>query len=863
MTGVTARATINRANRNQSLGLTLLVVGLLVGALLIVLLVSRGQTSPFIGVTLAFLSSAGVFFLLAWAFRILPFGLAPANNDLTQAIADSSPDGMLISAPGGQIIYANEAYLSLSQGPSQGAITPVERLFSGPPEVSEAIYRLAQAARQGRRAVEEIRLSQPVGSATGSVAWYRLRVRPIPRGTGPSAALWTVSDITRDRERQENVFQELQQAIDYLDHAPAGFMSVDASGAIAYMNATLASWLDHDLAQIGVGGLKLTDVVAGDASPLITHLTGAPGDVATDILDVDLRKRGGETIPVRLLHRVAFAHDGAPGASRTLVLDRGPRGDQDEAQRAAEVRFARLFNTTPFALALVDVTGRILSANASFLRLFSGALRPDTGEGRQISAVVADSSRPAIDRAVTSAAGGHSTTAPIDAALAGKDNRSARFFVTPTGNVGGDGEAAIVYAIETTEQRALEAQFAQAQKMQAVGQLAGGVAHDFNNVLQAIIGYSDLLLTNHRPTDPAFQDIIQIKQNANRAKNLVQHLLAFSRRQTLRPQVLQLGELISDLSMLARRLVGETVKLDMRQGRDLWDVHADATQFEQAILNLAVNARDAMPGGGELAIHTRNLPQAECATFSLQGLVPADYVLVEIADTGTGISPENIEKIFEPFFTTKEVGKGTGLGLSMVYGFVKQTGGFIYADSVLGKGTVFRIFLPRYVEEAKTAQETTAAQETASAQDGAATAAASSELAPADMPDTRAVDHTGSGRVLLVEDEEAVRKFAARALASRGYEVLEAASGREAIELLDKADGPMDLVVSDVVMPEMDGPSLMRELRKRDPDLKIIFVSGYAEDAFAKNLPEGEKFMFLPKPFTLKQLIETVKSAIG
>jgi two-component system cell cycle sensor histidine kinase/response regulator CckA len=620
------------------------------------------------------------------------------------------------------------------------------------------------------------------------------------------------------------------------------------------MNATLASWLDHDLAQIGIGGLKLADVVDGDASPLITHLTGAPGDVATDIVDVDLKKRGGETIPVRLLHRVAFAHDGTPGASRTLVLDRGPKGDQDEAQRAAEVRFARLFNTTPFALAIVDVAGRILSANASFLRLFGGALRPESGERRPISSVVAGTDSALLERAVAAAAEGRGSAAPIDAVLAGKESRSARFFVTPTGGTGGNGEVAIVWAIETTEQRALEVQFAQAQKMQAVGQLAGGVAHDFNNVLQAIIGYSDLLLANHRPTDPAFQDIIQIKQNANRAKNLVQHLLAFSRRQTLRPQVLQLGELISDLQMLVKRLVGETVKLDIRQGRDLWDVHADATQFEQAILNLSVNARDAMPNGGQLSVRTRNVAQAECAELGYQGLVAADYVLVEIEDTGTGISQENIEKIFEPFFTTKEVGKGTGLGLSMVYGFVKQTGGFIYCDSTLGKGTVFRIFLPRCVEAELPADETEGALPV-SAQTADGTAAALAEM--------QSVDHTGSGRVLLVEDEEAVRKFAARALASRGYEVLQASTGREAMDIVDKTKEAIDLVVSDVVMPEMDGPTLMRELRKRDPDLKIVFVSGYAEDAFAKNLPEGERFTFLPKPFTLKQLIETVKTTIG
>jgi two-component system cell cycle sensor histidine kinase/response regulator CckA len=854
MAGVTAPSTIHRSDRHQGLGLMLVIVGLLIGGLLSVLFVSHGQASPFIGVMLAFLSAAGVFFLFAYAFRLMHFGLAPAANDLTQAIADSSPDGLLISGAGGQIVYANEAYLALCQGPMHGAVTPVERLFSGPPEVSEAIYRLAQAARQGRRAVEEIRLAQPVGASTGGVAWYRLRVQPIPRGKGQGEALWTVSDITRDRERQENVFQELQQAIDYLDHAPAGFMSIDGSGSIAYMNATLASWLDHDLAQIGAGGLKLADVVAGDASPLTTHLTGAPGDVVTDILDVDLKKRGGETVPVRMLHRVAFAHDGEPGASRTLVLDRSPKGAQDEAQRAAEVRFARLFNTTPFALAIVDAAGRILSANASFLRLFGGALRPESGERRTIASIVADAGRSAIDRAISAAAEGRVTSTPIDATLAGKEARSARFFVTPAGGASGsEGEAAIVYAIETTEQRALEAQFAQAQKMQAVGQLAGGVAHDFNNVLQAIIGYSDLLLANHRPTDPAFQDIIQIKQNANRAKNLVQHLLAFSRRQTLRPQVLQLGELIGDLSMLVKRLVGETVKLDMRQGRDLWDVHADATQFEQAILNLAVNARDAMPEGGNLAIRTRNVAASECAAFG-SGLVPGDYVLVEIEDAGTGISPENIEKIFEPFFTTKEVGKGTGLGLSMVYGFVKQTGGFILCDSVLGRGTIFRIFLPRHVEEASALR---------APDDEAMLAPSAAEIEVAAALEAPAVDHTGTGCVLLVEDEEAVRKFAARALASRGYEVLEAASGREAIDILEDTEASVDLVLSDVVMPEMDGPTLMRELRKRDPALKIIFVSGYAEDAFAKNLPEGERFTFLPKPFTLKQLIETVKTAIG
>jgi len=382
----------------------------------------------------------------------------------------------------------------------------------------------------------------------------------------------------------------------------------------------------------------------------------------------------------------------------------------------------------------------------------------------------------------------------------------------------------------------LQESFAQSQKMQAIGQLAGGVAHDFNNVLTAIIGFSDLLLANHRPTDPSFHDIMQIKQNANRAAGLVRQLLAFSRRQTLRPQVLQLGEVLSDLHVLLRRLVGEKIDVDVKHGRDLWFVRADVNQFEQVVVNLVVNARDAMPEGGRISLRTRNVAAAECAAFGEKSLVPAEYVLVEVEDTGHGIPADVVGKIFEPFFTTKEVGKGTGLGLSTVYGIVKQTGGYVFARSEPGKGALFQVLLPRHVP---TAQEEAAKKEAAK---------------------TPAADLTGQGVVLLVEDEEAVRAFGARALSSRGYTVHEAASGLEALHVIEEMKGQVDLIVSDVVMPEMDGPTMLGELRKRGVTARVVFVSGYAEDAFQKNLPEGEEFGFLPKPFTLKQLIEAVKS---
>jgi two-component system cell cycle sensor histidine kinase/response regulator CckA len=840
-----AGASIDRSERPGRVGLLLFLAALLVGAALSLSFVAPERAQPLILLFLAVLGMTGVFFLFAYAIGAVQFSGAGARNDLTKAMADTAAEGLVVVEDDGRILYANETYLVLAGGESFADLKPVERLFVGAPEVSEAIYRLAQAARDGRAASEEVRVSPPPAGGR-EFGWYRIRVRPLARPGGRVATLWTIADVTHERERQENVFQELQHAIDYLDHAPAGFLSIDPSGRIIYMNATLAAWLDHDLAQVGSGGLRLSDVVSPNTAAMMTSVAGGSGDVRTETLDIDLRRRNGQPLPVRLYHRVAFGQDGRSGPSRTLVLNRSPGEDVDEGQRAAEVRFARFFNSTPIAIATLDRAGRVVRANGSFARLFGMLPRAGAdGAGRSVFDAVAERDRVRIEAVLRTVGDGRGDLQPMDLGLAGEPSRSARLWLSPVSEGEGetegkaDREAAILYALDITEQRQLEQQFAQAQKMQAVGQLAGGVAHDFNNVLQAIIGYSDLLLANHRPTDPSFQDIMQIKHNANRAASLVRQLLAFSRRQTMRPEILNLGDVLSDLSMLLKRLLGERVELDLRHGRDLWFVKADVNQFEQVIVNLAVNARDAMPDGGRVAIRTANVEAAEAAAMNLQGLPAAEFVTIEVADTGTGIPPEVMDKIFEPFFTTKEVGKGTGLGLSTVFGIVKQSNGFIYVDSAVGRGTTFRVFLPRYVP--------TPEEEEVRAEPEAKTPAA---------------DLTGQGVILLVEDEDPVRAVNARALTARGYTVLEAASGVEALQVIAARDKPVDLVVSDVVMPEMDGPTLLGELRKLYPDLKVIFVSGYAEDAFRKNLPEGEEFNFLAKPFSLKQLVETVKQAL-
>jgi two-component system cell cycle sensor histidine kinase/response regulator CckA len=374
--------------------------------------------------------------------------------------------------------------------------------------------------------------------------------------------------------------------------------------------------------------------------------------------------------------------------------------------------------------------------------------------------------------------------------------------------------------------------------MQAVGQLAGGVAHDFNNILTAIIGHCDLMLMRHTPGDSDYDDIQQIKSNSNRAAGLTRQLLAFSRQQTLRPQVLQLPDVVSEVSHLLKRLLGETVVLTVKHGRELGAVRADPGQLEQVIVNLAVNARDAMAGkgGGTLTIQTYSVRADQVAELGSDILPVDDYTALSISDTGCGIPPAVLGKIFEPFFTTKEVGKGTGLGLSTVYGIVKQSGGFIFADSAVGEGTAFVIYLPVHREEKEKSR------------------------APAPPP-AKTEELWGTGTVLIVEDEPMVRTVAERALTRQGYTVMTANNGEDALEIVNRGE-PIDLLISDVVMPVMDGPTMVREARKLRPEIPIIFMSGYAEEQLRKSI-DIDNCAFLPKPFSVQEIAEAARKVLA
>ena len=819
---------------------------------------------PFLLGMLGVLAMIGVGFLFAAAIGFVQVAPRSTGDELSKAFVDSMGQGLLVADAKGRVIYANRAYAEMTGATSAADLKTVEALLSDVPEASATVYRLASGLRDGKPGDGEFRLAQAIRpGADPGAHWYRVRARSFTApGQRQPLLAWQIADISAERAEQERFFLDLQKAIDHLDHAPAGFFAADQDGRVTYINATLAEWLGIDLASFTPGSVKLPAIVAGDGMALIRSVKADPGTTRNAVIDLDLTTMSGEAVPVRFMHRVSASREGLSGPTRTIVLNRTQGEDASADLRAAEVRFTRFFNSTPMAIAGVDKAGRILRTNAPFLSLFSSVVDRDALDRRvRLDTVIHERDRPAFAAALEKARQQQADITPIDTVLPNSEERHIRFYVNAVADgAGGDAteEAAIVYAVDTTEQKALESQMAQSQKMQAVGQLAGGIAHDFNNVLTAIIMASDLLLTNHRPSDLSFPDIMNIKQNANRAASLVRQLLAFSRKQTLRPEVLNLTDVLADLRMLLARLVGNDIKLKIEHGRDLWPVRVDIGQFEQVVVNLAVNARDAMPGGGELAVRTRNVATDESRTLPYRELVPGDYVMVEVQDTGSGIPPDVLGKIFEPFFTTKEVGKGTGLGLSMVYGIVKQTGGFIFCDSEVGKGTTFRILLPRHVAEARKPADAASVQPT-----GEAEIAGSAREAAAPAKATEAAkDLSGSATVLLVEDEDAVRMGGMRALTSRGYTVHEASSGVEALEVFEQLEGKVDIVVSDVVMPEMDGPTLLGELRKRQPDIKFVFVSGYAEDAFARNLPEDAQFGFLPKPFSLKQLATVVKEVL-
>jgi len=561
-----------------------------------------------------------------------------------------------------------------------------------------------------------------------------------------------------------------------------------------------------------------------EGSAFVDHLTASSGG------QFHFAAEGKAAPPLRIL-QVPVSDD--PSAlSIFLLLDDvpGPRGDDENGHVHA------LLDSLPLGLALADTDGRFTFLNKVFRKAVGlGASERPVWPGD----LVVDEDKAAVSDAVRRFGRGRPMSGDLAVRL--RPNPEEPVAMTVAG-ARGLGNAAVLLSIkDNSEEARLKREIAQATKMQAVGQLAGGVAHDFNNILTAILGTCDLMMMRHTPGDSDYDDIQQIRSNSNRAANLTRQLLAFSRQQTLRPQVLQLPDVVAEVSHLLNRLLGERIKLEVKHGRGLGAVRADPGQLEQVIVNLAVNARDAMVakdpvGGGTLVLQTFAVTAEDVRRMSSDVLPIGDYTAMKVTDTGVGIPQHLLSKIFEPFFTTKEVGKGTGLGLSTVYGIVKQSGGFIFAESQVRKGTSFTIYLPVHRAQPGDAPVRTKAKE-------------------------KAGELWGTATVLIVEDEVMVRAVAERALTRHGYTVLVAENGEVALEILGREE-KVDLMISDVVMPTMDGPTTVRAARKMHPDLPILFISGYAEEQLRKSI-DIPNVSFLAKPFSVQQLAETVRDVLS
>ena len=739
---------------------------------------------------------------------------------LAERVLDSDPDARLVTRRDGVVTYANHAYFKLAKeagvmGPT-GLPPRIDRLFAQQGAEATKLFRLCRAAKSAAPA-EEI-IYQVMGlKGGGERRRFEVNVGPI---TGADDhVIWRLRGLPIEEEEHDAL------AAAYADF-PRPVFAIEKSGQIAWVNAVLRDKLGAPRGAIH----HIDDIVLGETSDLLRALWC----IDRTSHAAQIRRRNEDPTSGSF---IAFRRGGVGEGFACIELELDESKDEVE-----DVSLSGDISEAPFGIAVVDGDlnrdARVIEANKAFTDVFGGA-KKNTPLTKLMKTETLDELAAEIKRKIKAGA----SPKPVEASLgSGAQMRTFAVYARPVRRKRGSYgvRRTLLYSVDVTDRKRMEENYAQDQKLRGIGELASKVAHDFNNYLQVVLGHCERLMLKHPAGDPAYQELIQIRENAQRAANTTKQLLAFSRKQTLKREVLSVTEILRDFSRFLTRAIGEKVKLDLVNGRGLAPIKVDRYQFETAIMNLAVNARDAMaPKGGTLTIRTQNVPAEDVSAQNVAGLLDQDYVLIEVADNGPGVSADIVDKIFDPFFTTKETGKGTGLGLSTVYGVIRQMDGVISLQSAPGDGAVFKIYLPAHPDEEPVAPEISSA---------------STPREPQDL--------TGAGRILIVEDEDSVRTFVVATLTDCGYEVSEAEDGEEALEVLEE-EGEFELVISDVMMPIMDGPSMVIKAREELAlNAKVIFMSAYAETAVRDQLEGIQGAGYIQKPFTLKAIATQVKQTL-
>jgi two-component system cell cycle sensor histidine kinase/response regulator CckA len=646
----------------------------------------------------------------------------------------------------------------------------------------------------------------------------------------------TVRDITERKQAEELLRLSQERYRNLINNQGEGVGITDLDERFIYVNPAASDILGIPIDELL--GMRLDDLVSPQDLPILRDQSQKRKLNERASYEMRVIRPDGAEICLLVTATPQLDEKGNVTGSFGVFRDITARKQTEELLREQEFKLRSITDTAQDAILMMDDSGAITFWNPAAERIFGYTTQEAIG--RDLHALIAPSQyHDAFQEAYTEflkTGKGNAIGKTIELKGLRKDGKEIDVEVSLAPILVKDKWHAAGVVRDISARKSLEEQFHQAMKMETVGRLAGGVAHDFNNLLTVISGYSDMMLNQLEKNDPLYSNVQEIQNASDRAANLTRQLLAFSRKQILEPQVINLNSILTDLNKMLRRIIGEDIDLITVPNPDLWNIEADPGQVEQVIVNLSVNSRDAMPGGGKLTTETQNVHLDEEYCQVHPGVIAGDYAMLAVSDNGSGMSQEIMSKIFEPFFTTKEAGKGTGLGLATVYGIVKQSGGYVNVYSEIGTGTSFKVYFPKKDKEAD---------------------AVVRHARPLDFEEVRGIE-----TILIVEDEEVVREMAAKVLKKNGYKVIAAVTGGDALLQCQKMKEPVDMVLTDVIMPGISGPEFADELRKLWPDIKVLFMSGYTADAIMnqKTLEPGTPF--IGKPFRMAELLKKVRDVL-